>query len=101
MLRAVGSAGLVGDVSVDAPVRTCTGGHSKSGGRVGPADALALLPSVVPASFANEPQESVSWDAEQPPSTGPIRASAIRPQREIRYSGTPTHTPPHQNPPLA
>ena len=28
-----------------APVRTCTAGHSKSGGRVGPpaADALALL----------------------------------------------------------
>ena len=34
-----------------APVRTCTGGHSKSGGRVGPpaADALALL--AVPASL--------------------------------------------------
>src|SRR6266478_7792645 len=94
MLRAVGSAGLPEDVSVAAPVRTCTDGHSKSGGRVGPpaADALALL--AVPASFANDPQESLSWDCVHPPSTGPDRASAaIRPRHGKRNSDTPTHAP--------
>src|SRR6266404_2423087 len=68
------------------------------GGRVGPpaADALALL--AVPASFANDPQESASWDCEQPPSTGPVRASAaIRPRHGKRNSDTPTPHTPHRN----
>src|SRR5215213_101886 len=91
MFRAVGSAGLPEDVSVDAPVRTCTGGHSKSGGRTGPpaADALALL--AVPASFASAPKESGNEDDEQPASIGPSSANAvISPRRGKRNSDTPT-----------
>src|SRR5258705_3133320 len=95
MFRAVGSAGLPEYVNVAAPVRTWTGGHSNSGGRLGPtADALALPPEVVPASFASAPKESGNEDDEQPASTGPSSANTvIRPRRGKRNSDTPTPAP--------
>src|ERR1043165_1444238 len=100
MLRAVGSAGLLDDVSVLAPVRTCTGGHSKSGGNAGApgtADALALPPGMVPASFASDPKESGNEDAEQPASTGLSRANAIaRAPAGKPSSDKPTHRTPRQ-----
>src|SRR6266853_4569234 len=99
MLRAVGSAGLLEDVSVDAPVRTCTGGHSKSGGSVGApgaADALALEPLEV----NHDGSDGIEGIAEQPPSSGIARASAvIRPRRGKRNSDTPTPRTPTPNPP--
>src|SRR3954468_14512865 len=102
MFRAVGSAGLLEDVSVAAPVRTCTRGHSKSGGRVGPPAADALASPAVPASLANAPQESESWDCVQPPSTGPIRANAAtRPRHGKPDSNTPTPHTRRRNPPQA
>src|SRR5579862_8526443 len=108
MLSAVGSAGSPEDVSVAAPVRTWTGGHSKSGGSVGApgttdaADALALPPGMVPASFASAPKESGNDDDEQSASVRLSNANAaISPRCGKRNSVTPTpRTPhaPHQNP---
>src|SRR5947207_8213402 len=96
MLRAVGSAGLPEDVSVAAPVRTCTDGHSKSGGRVGPpADALALEPLEV--NHDGSDGIEIEGIAEQPPSSGTTKASVgIKPRRGKRNSDTPT---PPRNPP--
>src|SRR5205814_1727269 len=95
--RAVGSAGLPEDVSVAAPVRTCTGGHSKSGGNVSApaADALALEPLEV----NHDGSDGIDGIAEQPPSSGTARASAvIRPRRGKQNSDTPTPRTPHRNP---
>src|SRR3954467_13219926 len=99
MLRAVGSAGLLEDVSVAAPVRTCTDGHSKSGGRLKAADALALPAEAPPRTDAFDHQ-SGNEDEEQPASIGPSRANAVvRPRHGKRNSDTPTPRTPQRNPP--
>src|SRR3954469_8070335 len=102
MLRAVGSAGFPEDVSVAAPVRTCTGGHSKLAGNVrAAADALAF-PAVAPLRRAADDHQSGNEDDEQPASTGLSRANVmVRPRHGKQNSDTPTPRTPRRNPPQA
>src|SRR5471030_2559110 len=99
MLSAVGSAGLPDDVSVAAPVRTCTGGHSKLGGSdgaPGAADALAFEPLELNHAGIEgmEGMEGIEGSAEQPPSSGTARANAVvKPRRGKWNSDKPTHAP--------
>ena len=74
-------------VSVAAPCRTCTGGHSKLAGRDGVADALASVPDLLDPNI----DENVDDPEEHAPSNGPSMASAaIRLRRKTWNSDTPT-----------
>jgi hypothetical protein len=84
---AVGSPVSADDVSVDAPERTLTGGHSKFDGRamagVAAAFALAAVLLLDPNIEENDGRDG---DA-QPASSGPKTRAAITPRRGSRDEG--------------
>jgi hypothetical protein len=98
---AVGSAGLAEEVSVEAPVRTCTDGQSKSAGNsvVAATDALALEAGEL--NHEGMDSEGIEGSAEQPAKAGASKAkAAVRPRHGTRKSDKLTHPNLATHPPL-
>jgi hypothetical protein len=91
---------LVVSVSVAAPVRTCTDGHSKFDGRVSApaaADALALEPDDVNQSGIDGIEtEGIEGSEEQPASSGISTADTVHKLPRGNFNpDTPTPHMPH------
>jgi hypothetical protein len=101
---ALGSPGLEESVSVAAPVRTCTGGHSKLAGKAGApgaADALALEPAEVNQSgIAGIDIEGIEGSEEQPARSGINTAEAVHklPRGNLNPDTPTPHMPPRLGP---
>jgi hypothetical protein len=91
---AVGSAGLLEDDNVEAPVRTCTGGQSKFAGSAGAPAAIAAL-ALEPLELNHAGADGIEGSAEQPTSTGISKADAAiaLPRRNLDSDTSTPHMP--------